>query len=124
MTTYYHGTQAALQPGDMLTPQAAAANGHRDHLSPGYVFATTRLALARQYGNGAPGGATRQGYIYEVQPVGPVEQDPADVAGSYRTRHPLRVVRLVEVRPVSEGHQTWQPACGQHRTHFAWGCEE
>lgn len=98
--TLYHGTQASLAAGDLLTPAGAAGNGHRDHLSPSWVFATEHLPLAREYAHGFGGGATRECYVYEVEAVGSLEQDPADVSGSYRSRQPLRVVRLAEVRRV------------------------
>jgi hypothetical protein len=96
----YHGTQTALAANDMLTPQGAFANGHRDHLSLGYVFATSHMGLAQEYAHGMPGGVTRECYVYEVEPVGQIEQDPADIEGSYRTREALRVVRLAAVRRV------------------------
>lgn len=109
--TLFHGTQATLEPGDVLSPEGAATFGHRDHLSPDYVFATEHLELAKQYAHGSPGGATRPCYVYEVAPAGDIEQDPADVAGSYRSRQPMRVVRLVATRPVArrDSGSGWAP---------------
>jgi hypothetical protein len=123
MATLYHGTQAELTPGQLLTPEDGATNGHRDHLSAGYVFATEHLNLARHYGNGAPGGPTRTGYVYVVEALGAIEQDPAEeMAGSYRTRRPLRVVRLAETRRPQDS--MWEATCGRHSMHFVGGCRD
>ena len=66
-TTFYHGTYAALEAGDMLVPGGGPVNGSfgkwQDR-EPAVYFTPDREAAAR-YGC----------LVYEVEPVGPVTAD-------------------------------------------------
>lgn len=93
----YHGTRAALQPGDLLTPGHVSNYGSRQ--TANFVYLTARkegAALAAELAAGE--GPAR---VYVVEPLGPIEDDPnvtdrkfpGNSTRSYRTRQPLRVVR-------------------------------
>lgn len=100
---FLHGTRAVLAPGEELR------TGFTSHFQPGrvlhHVYFTTleptaawgaQLACALV---GEPG----PGHVYEVEPTGPFEDDPnvtdkkfpGNPTASYRSTHPLRVVREV-----------------------------
>ncbi len=107
---FFHGTRAALEVGDDLVP------GHRSHFRPGrallHVYFTAlvetavwgaELAAALHPGGGDGPGVPRE-RIYVVEPQGPFEDDPnvtdkkfpGNPTESYRTTHPLRVVRELD----------------------------
>ncbi len=85
-TRFYHGTKAALAPGDLIEP------GH-----PGdFVHLTDTLDAASWQGETAPGDGP--GRIYLVEPTGTVADAPDSIEGappgltrSYRSNEPLRV---------------------------------
>ena len=101
---FFHGTKTAFQIGELLVP-GSGSNYHdgriANHvyfsalLEPAVWAAELAVALAD---SAAPGR------IYVVDPSGPFEDDPnvtnkrfpGNVTRSYRTRHPVRVVREVE----------------------------
>ena len=93
---FYHGTKAALQPGDLLSP-GYGSNFEDGRISNNIYFSATLDAavwgaeLARGEGPGR---------IYVVEPTGPFEDDPnltnkrfrGNPTRSYRTRDALRVL--------------------------------
>lgn len=93
---FFHGTKADLRPGDLLQP------GYRSNYGEGktanFVYLTGTLDAAT-WGAELSAGEGR-GRIYEVEPTGPIEDDPnltdtrfpGNPTRSYRTREPLRVV--------------------------------
>lgn len=92
----YHGTKAALKPGDFLKPGFPSNYGA--HRIANFVYVTAILdgaALAAQLAQGEGPGR-----VYIVEPTGPIEDDPnvtdqkfpGNPSRSYRTRSPLRVV--------------------------------
>ena len=97
---FYHGTKAALEPGDELLP------GHGSNFQEGRVSNNvyfTALVDTAAWGAElatALAGSGERGHIYVVEPLGPFEDDPnvtdkrfpGNPTQSYRTRHPLRVV--------------------------------
>ena len=98
---FYHGTKADLQPGDVLEP------GYRSNFGPArktanFVYLTSTMDAATWGAELSAGEGP--GRIYEVEPTGPIEDDPnltdkrfpGNPTRSYRTRQPLRVVREVE----------------------------
>jgi Rifampin ADP-ribosyl transferase len=100
----YHGTGADLKPGDMVT-------GNREsNLVTGvmhpHVYATTQPGWARVYAQYAGGGSRKYGgnpRIYEVEPTGPIEDDPTKGGkGAVRSLHPMRVVREHDVESFPE----------------------
>lgn len=95
---FFHGTRAELSVGDLLVPGHASNFGDR---TANHVYLTATLDAAvwgaeLAHGNG-------RGRVYEVEPTGPVEDDPnltdtrfeGNPTRSYRTQDPVRVVREV-----------------------------
>ena len=94
--TFYHGTKADLQPGDLIAPGFNSNYGTRRKAKYVYLTATLDAAV---WGAELAAGEGR-GRIYIVEPTGPYEDDPnltdkkfpGNPTKSYRTPHPLRVV--------------------------------
>ena len=91
---FYHGTNAILRPGEVITPQQSA---YRDYSYPSsnpttwgeprpgtnYSFATRNIEVARNYSNWKD--RHNDGYVYEVEPIKlDLEHDPED----FRSVHP------------------------------------
>ena len=94
--SYYHGTKADLNVGDLIVPGHVSNFGKRKQAS--FVYLTATLDAAT-WGAELAVGAGR-GRIYIVEPTGPIEDDPnltdkkfpGNITRSYRSRHPFRVV--------------------------------
>jgi len=97
---FFHGTKADLSPGDLLQP------GYRSNFGPqrkaaNFIYLTATMDAATWGAELAAGDAP--GRIYEVEPTGPIEDDPnltdkkfpGNPTRSYRTTEPLRVVREI-----------------------------
>lgn len=97
---FYHGTKAALAPGEMLT--AGGQSNYQQDLRMNHVYFTALpngagLAAELAQGEGP-------GHVYLVEPTGPFEDDPnvtdkkfpGNPTRSYRTREPLRIVAELE----------------------------
>jgi len=95
----YHGTKAALAPGDLIEPGFASNYGQS--VIANFVYVTAFLdgavlAAEMATGDGAP-------HVYVVQPTGSIDDDPnltdqkfpGNPTRSYRTRAPLRVTSEV-----------------------------
>ena len=94
-TTFYHGTKADLNVGDLLGPGYGSNFVERElrhiYFSATLEAATWGAELARGDGRGR---------IYIVEPTGSFEDDPnltdkkfpGNVTASYRSLEPLRVV--------------------------------
>ena len=104
---FFHGTKAVLSPGDELVP------GNRSNFQPdrvmNHIYFATVLETAvwgAELASALVDNAV-PGRIYEVEPIGPFEDDPnvtdkrfpGNPTRSYRSRHALRVVREVEDWP-------------------------
>lgn len=94
--TYYHGTKAALAPGELIVAGHASNYGKRRIARYVYLSATLEAATwgaELAFGEG-------HGHIYIVEATGPIEDDPnlanqrfpGNPTRSYRTREPLRVL--------------------------------
>jgi hypothetical protein len=119
----FHGTRSILEPGETLTSDEAErhpAHPMAGGISEGHVHITPHGAEAQYWAEHASSHTTHTrmqelgrgrtfspGYnqdhaypprVYEVEPTGPVEPDPMGEGNSYRTAHPVRVVR--QVRPL------------------------
>lgn len=92
---FYHGTKAALAPGDLIAPGYASNYGQRRQAAFVYFAATLEAAIwgaELAQGDGP-------GRIYIVDPPGPFENDPnltdkrfpGNPTRSYRTRDALRI---------------------------------
>jgi len=106
---FYHGTRAALEPGDLIAAGYSSNYGQRKKASWVYMTATLEAAIwgaELALGDGP-------GRIYIVEPTGPIMDDPnltdkkfpGNPTKSYRTQQPLRVVG--EVR-AWQGHSPEQ----------------
>ncbi len=92
---FYHGTKAALKPGDLIEPGYSSNFGRGQQAS--YVYLTGTLDAATWGAELALGEGP--GRIYTVEPTGPIEDDPnltdkkypGNPTRSYRSREPLRV---------------------------------
>lgn len=102
----YHGTSAVLNPGDVIEP------GHEanfDSSTPGHVYFTDegRYGAAVGFAKRAARKTGGQPRVYRVEPLGEYEKDPdfAVSGGSYRTKHPMRVIEEDEYW---KGDPRWQ----------------
>jgi rifampin ADP-ribosylating transferase len=100
---FFHGTKAALEVGDELVP------GHGSNFQDGRVSNNIYFAgLIEPAVWGAElatalAGIDERGHVYQVEPLGPFEDDPnltntrfpGNPTQSYRSRHPLRILREV-----------------------------
>lgn len=93
----YHGTRAALEPGDLIKPGYTPNYGKQERTTT-YVYLSRTLDAATWGAELALGDGP--GRIYVVEPTGPIEDDPhltnkkfrGNPTGSYRSRDPLRVI--------------------------------
>lgn len=94
--TYYHGTKADLEVGDLIAPGYASNYGKRKQANFVYLAATLEAAI---WGAELAVGAGR-GRIYIVEPTGSIEDDPnltnkrfpGNPTKSYRSRSAFRVI--------------------------------
>lgn len=95
-STFYHGTRANLQPGDLIAPGFYSNYGSRKKARFVYFSATLDAAV---WGAELAQGESRE-RIYIVETTGDYEDDPnltdkkfpGNPTKSYRTAKPLRVV--------------------------------
>ncbi len=94
--TYYHGTKADLNVGDLIEPGYASNYGQRRQARFVYLSATLDAAI---WGAELAMGSGH-GRIYIVEPTGFIEDDPnltnkrfpGNPTKSYRSLNPLRVI--------------------------------
>lgn len=99
--TFFHGTKADLQIGDLVEVGFTSNFGQRN--SAKYIFLTATLDAAVWGAELALGEGRER--IYLVEPTGPIEDDPdltdqrfpGNPSMSYRSAHPFRVVGEVGV---------------------------
>ncbi|HEX4698089.1 MAG TPA: NAD(+)--rifampin ADP-ribosyltransferase [Actinomycetes bacterium] len=101
---FFHGTKSALAVGDELVPGRGSNFQEGRVMNNIYFTALVETAAWGAELATALAGSGERGHIYEVEPLGPFEDDPnvtnkrfpGNVTESYRTRHPLRVVGEVD----------------------------
>ena len=94
--TYYHGTKANLNLGDLI--EAGFNSNYGTNKKAVYVYLTETLDAATWGAELAVGDGP--GRIYIVVPTGHIEDDPnltdkklpGNPTKSYRSQHPLRVI--------------------------------
>lgn len=106
---FFHGRKSTFEAGEELVP--GHGSNYRDGRVSHNIYFTALLDTAVWGAELATAlaGSKDRGHIYVVEPRGPFEDDPnvtnrrfpGNITQSYRTRHPLRVVREVETW---EGH--------------------
>ncbi|MGD9477456.1 NAD(+)--rifampin ADP-ribosyltransferase [Shinella sp. G-2] len=97
--SFFHGTKADLEPGDMIV--VGYRSNFTDARTLSWVYFTGTLDAA-VWGAELADGIGRE-RIYVVEPTGPVEDDPnltdkkfpGNPTLSYRSRDPLRVIAEV-----------------------------
>ena len=97
---FFHGTKARLNSGDMIVAGYSSNFGHRRNANHVYITATLDAAV---WGAELAVGEG-DGHIYEVEPTGPIENDPnltdkkfpGNPTRSYRTREPVRVIGEID----------------------------
>lgn len=104
---FFHGTRARLAAGDELVPGRGSTfqAGRRSN----HVYFTTLVDTAAWGAElaSALAGTGERGHVYQVEPLGPFEDDPnvtdkrlpGNPTRSFRSRRPLRVVREVDDWP-------------------------
>ena len=100
---YFHGTKAVLAAGDELVAGRASNFDRSRVMNNVYFTALLETAVWGAELATALAGTAERGHVYEVEPTGPFEDDPnvtdkkfpGNPTRSYRSRHPLRVVREV-----------------------------
>lgn len=94
--TYFHGTKANLQLGDLITPGFNSNYGQQKNAK--YIFLSATLDAAIWGAELALGEAKER--IYLVEPTGTIENDPdltdkkfpGNPTQSYRSTEPFRVI--------------------------------
>jgi hypothetical protein len=103
-TTFYHGTKAALNVGDLIRP-GCGSNFVERGLKHVYFSATLEAATwGAELAKSPEGQEDAPGRIYIVEPTGPFDDDPnltdkkfpGNITASYRSLDPLRIVGEVE----------------------------
>lgn len=99
--TFFHGTKADLNIGDLIEVGFTSNFGQRSNAK--YIFLTSTLDAAIWGAELASGDGRER--IYLVEATGPIEDDPdltdqrfpGNPSMSYRSTHPFRVVGEVGV---------------------------
>ena len=101
---FFHGTGTTFEVGDRIVP--GRPSNYQEGRTSNHVYFSALLEPAVWAAELAPAlaGVEARGRIYVVEPTGPFEDDPnvtnkrfpGNVTRSYRTRHPMVVVREVE----------------------------
>ena len=107
--TYFHGSKADLQVGDLIEVGFNSNYGQRKNAK--YIFLSATLDAAI-WGAELAFGEGRE-RIYLVEPTGPIEDDPdltdkkfpGNPSKSYRSTHPFKVVGEVSVWQGHPGEQ-------------------
>lgn len=94
--TYFHGTKADLNPGDLISPGFNSNFGEQGQAK--YIFLTATLDAAIWGAELSLGRGRAR--IYVVEPTGELEDDPdltdqkfpGNPSKSYRSKDPFRVV--------------------------------
>lgn len=118
---FYHGTRADLQAGDLLT--AGGNSNYKDELKMNHIYFTANLNGAGLAAALAKGEGRERVYI--VEPTGEFENDPnltdkkfpGNLARSYRSREPLRIIGEAAERAKLTGSQRseWQEKLAKNK---------
>jgi hypothetical protein len=101
---FFHGTRTAFEVGDHVVP--GRPSNYQEGRTANHVYFAALLEPAVWAAElaAALAGSDEPGRIYVVEPTGPFEDDPnvtnkrfpGNVTRSYRTRHPMVVIREVQ----------------------------
>lgn len=102
ITTYFHGGFGGLSPGQFVVPpnvskaSSTASYGAAGVCNRDKVYVTTEFHAALLFACAHPSG---KGKVYEVEPVGEVEDDPdAQLPGFSFQCERARVKRVIKVK--------------------------
>jgi hypothetical protein len=101
---FYHGGRANLGPGGLIKPKVKPNSWGDDFDERGrsnHTYFSTDRETAASYARALP-----RGHLYEVRPTGEAKYDGSSGDGSYKTRHPLEVIREVPRGEWAEGPKT------------------
>lgn len=93
---FYHGTKAALSPGELL--KAGGKSNYKEGLTMNHIYFTGMASGAKLAAAMAKGAGAERVYI--VEPTGSFEDDPnvtdkkfpGNLTRSYRSQAPLRII--------------------------------
>ena len=118
---FFHGTKADLRVGDLLT--AGFRSNYRPEVVMNHVYFTALRDGAGLAAELAAGGGVPR--VYAVEPIGEFEDDPnvtdkkfpGNPTRSFRSTHPLSVVREVDdwTRLSDADLQMWRQRLGAIR---------
>jgi len=99
-STYYHGTKADLEIGDLI--EVGFTSNYGTQRKAKYIYLSATLEAATWGAELAFGGGKER--IYIVEPTGSIEDDPnltdkkfpGNPTKSYRSQHPFKVIGEVE----------------------------
>ena len=100
--TLFHGTDAKLKPGDIVTPAGHERQGEDlpTHYDPTLAYATTGGHLAERYAVAKAGKTGTTPHVYEVTPVGEVQLDPEAVSGFGTDQRAAKAFRVEKEVPL------------------------
>lgn len=105
----YHGSRSkGLDTGDMITTKRKANSWGDEGPKSQHVFFTQHYDTAKSYADQAGG------HVYEVEPTGEFKHDYS--SGDYKTKHPLKVVRVVPPKTGHMGEGGQDPFEASHKT--------
>ncbi|NML21187.1 NAD(+)--rifampin ADP-ribosyltransferase [Pseudoflavitalea sp. G-6-1-2] len=98
--TFYHGTKAALQIGDLI--EVGFKSNYGQNKKAAFIYLSATLEAAIWGAELALGQGPER--IYIVEPTGPIEDDPnltdkkfpGNPTKSYRSQHPFRITGEVK----------------------------
>lgn len=99
---FFHGTKVAFEPGDEVV--AGHPSNFHDGRVANHVYFSALVEPAVWGAELAVAAEAGEPLVYVVEPTGPFEDDPnvtnkkfpGNVTRSYRSRHPLRVVEVLD----------------------------
>lgn len=89
---FFHGTDQHFEPGHVVEPRMPAG-----HTRYPYTYLTPDSDQAHGFGLLKGNASGKPARVYEVRPVGETKRDPHTPAPALRSRHPLEVVREIEL---------------------------
>jgi GNAT superfamily N-acetyltransferase len=88
---FYHGSRVRLRPGGMIKPGQKPDWGDEfdERGRTIHTYFSTEPETAISYARAS------HGHLYEVEPTGEARWDAGGGAGSYKSKHPLRIIRHI-----------------------------
>jgi Rifampin ADP-ribosyl transferase len=100
---FYHGGRANVGPGAMITP-GRKPNPWGDEFDDRGRSIHTYFSTERETAASYARSLGSKGHLYEVEPTGEARMDGGGGDGSFKTRHPLRVIRKLDREEWEQSH--------------------